>query len=66
MLYVISLLAHNIVYDKCWCALFGINVLLFPQTTDTEGYDEYVEGVEPDETTSLETPIKEVILKLCT
>ena len=32
----------------------------FLQTSDTVGYDEYVEGVEPDETTSLETPIKEV------
>lgn len=36
-------------------------MLCFTQTTDTEGYDEYVEGVEPDETSSLETPIKEVI-----
>ena len=33
---------------------------IFLQTSDTVGYDEYVEGVEPDETTSLETPIKEV------
>ena len=56
--------------DKRWCALFRISTcslvlfcfVLFFQTTDTEGYDEYVEGVEPDETTSLETPIKEVIL----
>ena len=30
------------------------------QGSDTSGYDEYIEGVEPDEVTSLETPIDEV------
>ena len=30
------------------------------QTSDTAGYDEYVEGVEADEVTSLETPLPEV------
>ena len=30
------------------------------QSSDTSGYDEYVEGVEPDETASLETHIAEV------
>lgn len=42
--------------DVFGCAL----IRTFLQTSDTVGYDEYVEGVEPDETTSLETPIKEV------
>ena len=35
----------------------------FPQGSDTVGYDEYVEGVEADETASLETPLKEVAAK---
>ena len=30
------------------------------QSSDTAGYDEYVEGVEPEETASLETHIAEV------
>ena len=30
------------------------------QGSDTAGYDEYIEGVEPDETASLDAPIKEV------
>ncbi len=30
------------------------------QGSDTAGYDEYVEGVEADETSSLQTPLKEV------
>ena len=30
------------------------------KSSDTTGYDEYVEGVEPDETASLETHIGEV------
>ena len=30
------------------------------QTSDTVGYDDYVEGVEADEVTSLETPLSEV------
>ena len=47
-------------FNRFWCALIGI--IFLSQTNDTEGYDEYVEGVEPDETTSLETPIKEVII----
>ena len=32
----------------------------FFQSSDTTGYDEYVEGVEAEETTSLETHIGEV------
>lgn len=35
-------------------------VLFDTQGSDTAGYDEYVEGVEADETASLETPLKEV------
>ena len=36
--------------DVCFCF----------QSSDTTGYDEYVEGVEPEETMSLETHIGEV------
>ena len=32
----------------------------FFQGSDVSGYDEYIEGVEPDEATSLDKPISEV------
>lgn len=30
--------------------------------SDVSGYDEYIEGVEPDEATSLDKPISEVAM----
>lgn len=33
-----------------------------PQSSDVAGYDDYVEGVEPEETASLDLPIAEVSL----
>lgn len=39
---------------------FSLSLSLAIQSGDTTGYDDYVEGVEPDETTSLETHIAEV------
>lgn len=50
---VASILAHTYV---------PTHVHLHIQGGDTSGYDEYIEGVEADETTSLETPIDEVEL----
>jgi len=35
-------------------------VCLYAQSSDVAGYDEYVEGVEAEETTSLDTPLQEV------
>lgn len=68
---IVSNSSATLKYYKCFHLFSGalsiylvsINWNLFLsrlQTNDTEGYDEYVEGVEPDETSSLETPIKEV------
>ena len=41
-------------FSKC------LPVVISPEGSDTSGYDEYVEGVEADETSSLETPLSEV------
>lgn len=42
------------------CVRVCVCVYSCVQSRDTAGYDEYVEGVEPDETASLETFIGEV------
>lgn len=37
-------------------------MIISSEGSDTSGYDEYVEGVEADETASLETPLTEVAI----
>lgn len=43
-----------------FCVCINHPSLLCHQGSDTTGYDEYVEGVEPDETSSVDTPLQEV------
>lgn len=54
------------IVSQCILASLAFSVCVWwnMQGSDTAGYDEYVEGVEPDETSSLETPLKEVAIML--
>ena len=51
---------HVVVIKSLSLSLANTHIHTHAQSKDTTGYDEYVEGVEPDETASLERHIGEV------